>query len=87
MMRLWQWQVATAAIALLLWAVSPQQFEVVLYKTGLVTLGVVLAYWVDRSLFGRIPHGAIVPNVLTAARFVARALIVVGIVLGLTLGI
>jgi len=44
---------AAIAIGLLaaIWFVSPAQLPVVLYKIDLVTIGVVLGYWLDRTLF------------------------------------
>jgi hypothetical protein len=70
---------------------SPHQLPVVIYKLSLVTLGVVIAYWVDRALFPYDrPHTYLetgedlMPRGLAMLR---RALVVVACVLGLTLGL
>ena len=41
---------ALVLLALIAWA-NPVQLPVVLYKCGLVALGIVLGYWADRALF------------------------------------
>ena len=41
---------ALLLLATIAWA-NPVQLPVVLYKVGLVALGIVLGYWADRALF------------------------------------
>ena len=66
--------------------VAPTWLPVVLYKCGLVTLGGVLGYWIDRALF---PYAR--PN--QVRRYdrpmagIRRALVVLACILGLTLGL
>lgn len=71
--------------------VSPQQFPVVLYKLSMVTVSAVLAYWIDRSLFGDAAQARLEPHMMrdiySAARLVARAFVYLGTVLGVTLGL
>ncbi|MCO1337155.1 putative holin, partial [Microbulbifer sp. OS29] len=80
-----------------------QQLPVVLYKTALVTGAVVLAYWLDRSLFHYArPHdffqlalqvqndsldGARALRLVASLATLRRALIILACVLGLTLGL
>ena len=66
--------------------VSPVQLPVVLYKAALIALAAVIGYWLDRALF---PYAR--PDMVsTCDRSMAgirRALVVLGCVLGLTLGL
>ena len=58
--RLLGWLIATVVIMLALAFVAPEQMPVIAYKLGLVTLGCVLAYWLDRALFPYArPHACI----------------------------
>lgn len=86
MPRLFGWGVAALVLMLALAWLAPQQLQVVMYKLALVTLAVVLAYWLDRALFPyQRPHtlGGLVA-VLASCR---RALVILACVLGLTLGL
>lgn len=89
--RFWPWLLLSALLLLAIGLTTPEQLPVVLYKLSLVTLGAVLAYWVDRSLFPYDrPHTYaetgedLIPRGLAMLR---RALIVLACVLGLTLGL
>ncbi|WP_262880224.1 putative holin [Pseudomonas paralcaligenes] len=79
--------IITLCLLLALAAIRPEQLQVVLYKTGLVTLGAVVAYWIDRNLFPCArPHECLDgPQVIGA--WVRRALITLACILGLTLGL
>lgn len=101
--RLVVWLIVSVALLAGIALVSPQQLPVVLYKIALVTIAVVLAYWVDRTLFPYArPHLEFQwanechntdQNMEASARLGAnlatlrRALIVLACVLGLTLGL
>lgn len=88
--RMWDWMLATIAAAGMVAGISPQQIQVVAYKVALITLALVLAYWADRSLFRRADEridGVMPRDILSAARLLSRALIVLAVVLGVTLGI
>lgn len=85
--RMTAWTIITLCLLVLLAAVRPEQLQVVLYKLLLVTLGTVIAYWLDRALF---PNGR--PDecsdiVLVATAYLRRALIVLAAVVGLTMGL
>ena len=69
-------------------AIRPEQLQVVLYKSALVTFGAVLGYWIDRGLFGAQdrPHKCAMWQTLVAA-WLRRALITLACILGLTLGL
>jgi hypothetical protein len=80
--------IITLILLLALAMIRPEQLQVVVYKAGLVTLGAVLGYWIDRSLFlvqGR-PHECI-GGIHIVGAWVRRALIVLACILGLTLGL
>ena len=49
--RLTGWTLITLALLVAVWALSPQQLPVSLYKLSLVTLAAVIGYWLDRSIF------------------------------------
>lgn len=88
--RLWLWWLYAAVLLGLIAWVAPQQIEVVLYKLTLVALATVVAYMADRELFKRCPVQirAVMPkDTFGAARLIARSLIFIGVVLGLTLGL
>ncbi|ODC03223.1 hypothetical protein BFW38_06375 [Terasakiispira papahanaumokuakeensis] len=85
--RLTGWALFTAVLLAVVAVLAPHQISVVLYKLSLVTLGVVLAYWLDRALFPlQRPHE--LPNAeLAVLAGIRRALVVAACVLGLTLGL
>jgi hypothetical protein len=89
--RMRVWLVITALLLAVIGYMAPQQLPVVGYKLALVTLAAVVAYQIDRTLFARAPHitaELLVHNqYLAGARLIARALVFVGAVLGMTLGI
>ncbi|MCB2256639.1 putative holin [Pseudomonas chlororaphis] len=80
------WTLITLVLLICLALVAPTKLPVVLYKAGLVTLGGVLGYWIDRALF---PYAR--PNQVQrtdrAMAGVRRALVVLACILGLTLGL
>jgi hypothetical protein len=81
------WSLITVLLLLALALVRPEQLQVVLYKSGLVTLGAVLGYWIDKALF---PEGRPAEQnslILVGAAYLRRSLIVLACVLGLTLGL
>lgn len=86
--RMTVWTIITLCLLIGLAAVRPEQLQVVLYKSGLVTLGAVLGYWIDRSLFlvESRPHECI-GGIHIVGAWVRRAVIVLACVLGLTLGL
>lgn len=84
--RMTDWTLITIALLACLAIVAPTKLPVVLYKCGLVTLGGVLGYWIDRALF---PYAR--PNMVQRYERswagIRRALVVLACVLGLTLGL
>jgi len=88
--RMSGWTLITIGLVAAIWVVSPKQLEVVAYKTLLLTLAVVLSYHADRAIFKRVRDrlGPDMPrDIFAAARLLSRALIFLGCVLGLTLGL
>ncbi len=86
--RMTLWTIITLALLLGLAAIRPEQLQVVLYKSALVTFGAVLGYWIDRGLFGADDraHKCAMWQTLVAA-WLRRALITLACILGLTLGL
>jgi hypothetical protein len=90
MPRMWDWVIYMVILMALIWWVAPQQLQIVAYKAALMALAVILAYMADRALFKRVRDrvDAKMPrDVFSAARLMARALVFLGVVLGITLGI
>ena len=88
--RMWDWILLTVALFVLVWYVAPQQLQIVLYKTLLVSLAAVLTFWIDRSLFARMSdriESKMKRDIVSAARVLSRALIFLGCVLGMSLGL
>ncbi len=84
--RLTGWAVFTALLMLAVAAIAPQQIPVVLYKLAMVTLGVVLSYWLSRALYPEIRLYRLQGWQLIAAAGV-RSIIALACVLGITLGL
>lgn len=84
--RMTDWSLITVALIAVLAIVAPTKLPVILYKSGLVTLGGVLGYWIDRGLFpyARPNH---VDRAQRAMAGIRRAIVVMACVLGLTLGL
>lgn len=85
--RLTDWTLVTLALLLALALLAPEQLQVVLYKAFLVTLGAVLAYWIDRSLFPYARPHTCIGEIHIVGAWLRRGLIVLACVLGLTLGL
>ena len=88
--RMWVWIVATVVLVAVIWVAAPAQMQVLVYKASLLTFSVALAYWFDRALFRKVlPVDDKMPkdDLVSAARLLARALIFVGVSLGMTLGV
>ena len=91
-MRFIPWYLFALAGAVGVAVTAPQQLPIVIYKLSLVTLGLVGGYWADRALFkmlgteGRLNQRTVhLPN--GGHRIMARAIVVLAVVLGLTLGL
>ncbi|MBI4521697.1 MAG: hypothetical protein HY701_12725 [Gemmatimonadetes bacterium] len=87
--RVWTWMLASVlALAVVAW-VAPQQVSVLVYKLAQVTFAITVAYWADRTLFRFAPaiERGMPRDQLSAARVIARALIVLAILVGFTIGI
>lgn len=84
--RMTDWTLISIALLLCLAIIAPVKLPVVLYKCGLVTVGGVLGYWIDRALF---PYARPdqVPADQRCLAGVRRALVVLACILGLTLGL
>ena len=49
--RMWDWSLAAAVAVAVVWALAPQQIEIIAYKGSLLTLAAVAGYYLDRALF------------------------------------
>ena len=99
MPRLIGWFCITLGLLCALALLNPQQLPVVLYKFSLVSLGAVLGYWIDRSLFPYArPHCFLFPrepnscgpehiNTAISLLMIRRAVVIFAVILGLTLGL
>ena len=89
MPRMLDWVFYSIVLAGIVYWVAPQQLTVVAYKAALVALATVLAYMIDLSLFKRVERigNESKRDVYSAARLLARALVFLGTVVALTLGI
>lgn len=89
--RLWGWMAIAVVLVGVVAYVSPQQVPVIMYKLALVTVSAVVAYWIDQSLFKFVPHAQLDSFLPTstygAARLIARAVIYLGTVLAISLGL
>ena len=87
--RMWDWILLTVALFGLVAWIAPQQLQVVLYKSLLVSLAAVISYWVDHSLrahfIRKITEAP--ADIVIAAIIISRSLIFLGCVLGMTLGL
>ncbi len=86
--RMWLWTIITLCLLLVLAYIRPEQLQVVLYKSGLVTLAATIGYWIDRSLYPYAdrPHQCSA-GLHTVGAWLRRAVIVLACVLGMTLGL
>ncbi|HEY0286271.1 MAG TPA: putative holin [Pseudomonas sp.] len=86
--RMTVFMVISLLLLITLAVIRPEQLQVVLYKSGLVTLGAVLGYWIDRSLFlvEARPHECI-GGIHIVGAWLRRSLIALACILGLTLGL
>ena len=86
--RMTVFAVISLLLLLAIYAVRPEQLQVVLYKACLVTIGAVLGYYIDRALFlvESRPHQCI-GGIHIVGAWLRRALIVTACILGLTLGL
>lgn len=88
--RLPGWYLSAALLVVAIWWVSPAQLPVVSYKILLVAVAVVVSYIADRSMFARVSDrlvGTMPRDVFSAARILARAIIFLACMIGMTLGI
>src|SRR4051812_27865823 len=88
--RMWDWAVASAVCVAAVWWIAPHQLSVVVYKVTLVAIAANLTYWVDHSLFKRARdriEGADERDLYSSLCVIRRAMIFLGCVLGLSLGV
>jgi hypothetical protein len=89
MQRLGAWWLMTALALIVVVLVAPHQTGVLVYKVCQVTMAILLTYGADRALFRYAPGiTADMPrDTMSAARVLARAIVALAIIIGLTVGI
>lgn len=82
------WLIALVALALVMWF-APQQGEVLVYKLCQVAIALILSLYADRAMFKHAPGFSPEDprDVVCAARMLSRAVLVLAIIVGLTVGI
>lgn len=85
--RLPGWWLASAIAFAMIAELAPQQMGVLLYKILQVTVGVGIGYLADHALFKYVQVHDVDRDLFGAARIIARALIVVGVLAAISLGI
>ena len=95
--RMWDWILVMLLCLGGVWWFAPEQITVVLYKVSLVSIAACMTYWIDRSLFKRAHDRVGARDALSldtqaeamrhGSNVVRRALVFVGCVLGLSLGL
>lgn len=91
-MRFIPWYVFALLGAVGIFVTAPQQLPIVIYKLSLVTTGLVGGYWADRVLFRMLgTEGRLNKRTIHLEnggwRVLSRAIVVLAVVLGLTLGL
>ncbi|UZT80643.1 hypothetical protein OF113_11550 [Ectopseudomonas chengduensis] len=86
--RMTVFAVISILLLVAIWFVRPEQLQVVLYKVSLITIGAVLAYYIDRVLFlvEARPHECI-GGIHIVGAWIRRAVIALACILGMTLGL
>lgn len=88
--RMYDWVVATAVLLAIVAYVAPEQLGLIVYKMLLVSIAAAMAYWVDYSLYRQLKQRldeSLTPDIFGAMRILSRALIFIGVVLGVTQGL
>jgi len=91
-MRFIPWYVFGLLAAVGIAVTAPQQLPIVIYKLSLVTIGLVGGYWADKTLFKNLPNRLKITDQLDlntngGLRILARAIIVLAVILGVTRGL
>jgi hypothetical protein len=90
--RMWDWVLLSILLLAGVWWVAPQQLTVVLYKSLLVSIAAAATCWVDWSLRSHFMRTAAASkkepaDIVVAAIILSRALVFLGCVLGMTMGL
>lgn len=92
MIRMGSWWIYALVALGGVYFLAPAQLPVILYKVALVTLGVVGGYLADKALFKRLPMWLHIRKEIDMTgvggwRILARALVVLAVIIGLTVGL
>ncbi len=86
--RLPGWWIASAILLAIISLIAFQQVGVLLYKTLQVTWGITLAYIADKALFeNTLQVDQIDHDFFGGCRLLARALIVLGVLIAISIGL
>lgn len=83
------WWVAAFGLVAVIGFVASQQLPVLMFKVSQVCIGLMLSYVADRTLFSNAPdvdHG-MPRDTVSGARLVARAIVALAVIIGVTIGI
>jgi hypothetical protein len=82
------WWVGAVGLVAVIGLIADEQLEVMAYKVALVCVGQLLSYVADRTIFSNAPEVSYeMSGEVAAARLHARALIFLGVMIGITVGI
>jgi len=83
------WWVAALGLLIVIGFLASQQLEVLTYKVAQVCVGLLMSYVADRTLFSNAPEITcdMPSDVVGGARLVARAIVALGVLVGITIGL
>lgn len=82
------WWVAAVGLIVVIGFLAGQQIEVLIYKVAQVCVGLMLAYVADRTLFSNAPEVTCeMSGSIGGARLIARAIVALGVLVGITVGL
>ena len=77
--RDWPLHLITTALVALVLVIAPRQAGILVYKAALLTIAAVGAYWINRTLFGREPHGRGVHDRWQMTAMICAAMLAAGL--------
>lgn len=83
------WWIAGFVLVGVIGFIASQQLPVLLFKASQVCIGLPLAYVADRTLFSNAPDVdyGMPRDVVSGARLIARAIVALAVVIGITIGL
>lgn len=82
------WWIAGFVLVGVIGFIASQQLPVLLFKASQVCIGLPLAYVADRTLFSNAPDVKCdMTGEVGGARLIARAIVALGVIIGITIGL